>query len=192
MTEVENSHIELVKSGNTEAWNFVRKNFEAGLRSRAAQLLRNSGLDEHVGADDLVQETWLKAWNKRESFRGETVPQYVKWLLTILKNTFIDKHRKRPFELSAPAALANAIGPSKTPSENVRMAERDSSLIANLEKLDSLTRVIITLKHFKGLTFREIADRVGKNPNSVASIYRRAMVRLKSKLTDGSSASAIS
>ena len=71
------------------------------------------------------------------------------------------------------------------------MAERDSSLIANLAKLDSLTRVIITLKHFKGLTFREIADRVGKNPNSVASIYRRAMVRLKSKLTDGSSASVM-
>lgn len=153
--KVNESHIQQIIAGNLDVWIFVEEAFEAGLRSRASQFLRGSHLVKRVSVDDLVQETWLKAWNKRATFRGTSVPEFVKWLLTILKNTYIDKHRKSPFELSEPTILNNVIGPTVTPSETFRLQERDSSLKAMLARLDRLTREIITLKHFEGLTFRE-------------------------------------
>ena len=185
------AHIERVKNGSPDAWGFVQENFEAGLYSRAARLLQSSQLAGQVSADDLVQETWLKAWDRICTFQGTRVAELIKWLLTILKNTFIDKCRKGRFELSAPVRLENAIGPTMTPSEAVRLQERDMRVTAVLAKLDKLTREIITLKHFEGLTFREIGELLGKNPNSVASIYRRAMASLKNKLSDGSSGSML-
>lgn len=188
---VTEAHIERIKKGSPEVWGFVKESFEAGLYSRAVRLLQGSQLAGQVSADDLVQETWLKAWDRICTFQGTRVPELIKWLLVILKNTFIDKCRKNRFELSAPVNLENAIGPTMTPSETVRLQERDMKVTDVLANLDKLTRQIITLKHFEGLTFREIAEMVGKNPNSVASIYRRAMVGLKNKLSDGSSASML-
>jgi RNA polymerase sigma-70 factor (ECF subfamily) len=185
------AHIEKIKKGSPEAWGFVKENFETGLYSRAVRLLQGSQLSGQVSADDLVQETWLKAWDRICTFRGTRVPELIKWLLAILKNTFIDKCRKGRFELSAPVNLENTIGPTMTPSETVRLQERDTRVTAILAKLDRMTREIITLKHFEGLTFREIGEMLGKNPNSVASIYRRAMAGLKNKLSDGSSASIL-
>ena len=188
---VTEAHVESIKSGSPEVWGFVKENFEAGLYSRAVRLIQGSQLAGHFSADDLVQETWLKAWDRICTFRGTRVPELIKWLLAILKNTFIDKCRKTKFELSAPVNLENAISPTMTPSEAVRLEERDTRVSAVLGKLDKLTRQIITLKHFEGLTFREIGELLEKNPNSIASIYRRAMVGLKNKLSDGSSASIL-
>jgi len=181
------SHIKQIKIGNPEAWKFVRDDFEVGLRYQATRLLQNSRIAETVTVDDLVQETWLKAWNGRSSFRGSKVPEFVKWLLVILKNTYFDKCRKGRFELTSPFEIENQIGSEKTPSEIVSLAENDSKLAAMLAKLDMHARRIIKLKHVEGLTFREIAKRLGKNPNSVASIYRRALRALKTRLAESSS-----
>jgi RNA polymerase sigma-70 factor (ECF subfamily) len=185
--KVTDAHIEQIKVGNEEAWKTAKEDFESGLRSRASQLLRNSGLIEKATEDDLVQDTWLKAWNGRASFKGSTVPEFVKWLLVILKNTHIDKCRQRKFELTSPSKVENTAGSVKTPSEIVRLDEHDTYVNGIVATLDSLTRKIIRLKHIDGLTFREIADVLGRNPNSVASIYRRALRSLKSRFTFGSS-----
>jgi RNA polymerase sigma-70 factor (ECF subfamily) len=185
--KVTDTHIEQIKVGNEEAWKTVKEDFESGLRSRASQLLRNNGFIEKATEDDLVQDTWLKAWNGRASFRGSTVPEFVKWLLVILKNTYVDKCRQRKFELTSPSIVESTLGSVKTPSEIVRLDEHDTYVNGIVATLDSLTRNILKLKHVDGLTFREIADVLGKNPNSVASIYRRALQGLKGRFVLGSS-----
>lgn len=181
------SHIEQIKLGNPEAWKFVQDDFEVGLRYQAIGLLQNSRLVGTVTADDLVQETWLKAWNGRASFRGSQVTEFVKWLLVILKNTFYDKCRKGHFELTSSFEIDNTIGAEETPSRIVSKAEKDSKVAAMLARLDMHARQIIKLKLSDGLTFREIAQQLGKNPNSVASIYRRALHVLQSRLDESSS-----
>jgi len=105
----------------------------------------------------------------------------------ILKNTFFDKCRKGHFELTSPFEIDNRIGSVETPSKIVSKAEKDSNVAAMLEKLDRHAQRIIKLKCVDGLTFREIAQRLGKNPNSVASIYRRALHILRSRLGESSS-----
>lgn len=180
-------HIEQLKRGIPEAWKFVREDFEVGLRYQATGLLQNSRLAEKVAVDDLVQETWLKAWNGRASFRGSTVPEFVKWLLVILKNTYFDKCRKGHFELTSPFEIDNRIGAAETPSAIVSKAENDSRLAAMMANLDRHAQRIINLKHVDGLTFREIANQLGMNPNSVASVYRRALQVLKSRIAESSS-----
>lgn len=57
------------------------------LRAFALSLTRN-----HAGADDLVQETVLKAWAKLDSYKEGT--NLRAWLFTILRNTFISMRRR--------------------------------------------------------------------------------------------------
>ena len=63
-----------------------------GLRAFAVSLTKNS-----VAADDLVQETLLKAWRSRQSF--QTGSNLEAWLFTILLNTYYTIHRKRAREV---------------------------------------------------------------------------------------------
>lgn len=62
------------------------------LRAFARSLTRN-----HTSADDLVQETILKAWTKLDSFEEGT--NLRAWLFTILRNTFISMKRKGRYEV---------------------------------------------------------------------------------------------
>lgn len=184
---VTDSQIAQIRSGNSEIWRIVEEDFEPGLRSQAKRLVRTNELTQ-ISAEDLVQETWFKAWNARGSFRGTTITEFIKWLLVILKNTYIDKCRKKShFELTVPTRFENTIGHENTPSENVRMAEKDNHVSTMLGSLDKMSRRIIDLKN-DGLKFHEIAKMLGMNPNTVASIYRRSIQKLKQSLIslDGS------
>ncbi len=182
------SQIAQIRDGNGDVWRIMEEDFEPGLHSQAQKLVSSNEYLTQVSAEDLVQETWFKAWNARETFRGTTITEFIKWLLVILKNTFIDKCRKRSnFELTGPAILDNAIGYENTPSKIVRMAEKDRRLSSLLSGMDKLSRRIIDLKN-DGLKFHEIASALGMNPNTVASTYRRAIMKLKESMIniDGS------
>lgn len=67
------------------------------------------------------------------------------------------------------------------------MAEKDRRVSSMLGSLDKLSRRIIDLRN-DGLKFHEIAKMLGMNLNTVASIYRRSLQKLKQSLInlDGS------
>ena len=65
----------------------------------------------HEDADDLTQETFIKAWNSIEKFRGDS--QISTWLYRIAINetlTFLEKNRNNTISLNSPeGAIANSI-----------------------------------------------------------------------------------
>ena len=56
--------------------------------------------------------------------------------------------------------------------------ELKTQLQCCIEKLDPVSREILVLRHYEDLKFIEMADHLGKNINTVAGIYRRAMRQL--------------
>ena len=185
--KITDSEIEQIKAGKVEVWKLAQEDFQHGLSSQARKLLHSNQQLKNVSAEDLVQETWLKAWSRRSTFVGTTALEFVKWLLVILKNTFIDFCRKKTnFELSVPSRLENAIGNEKTPSENYRVAEKESRLADLMDGMDQRSRKIVMLKNKDGLKFHEIAKRLDLNLNTVTSIYRRAVIKLRLEVSDSS------
>lgn len=181
--------LDKVTSGDAATWTGVKEEFEAGLFSYAVGLLKGNRLMKKISAEDLVQDTWLKAWNHRKTFHGSQASDLAKWLTTILKNVFLDKCRGFNLEITMPTWFDGQTSTLGTPSQIAMIAERQTRISEMLNRLGKLNQKVVMLKHINGLKFREIAELLGKNPHSVASIYRRSLLVLKSRLAESSSAS---
>jgi len=172
-----------LKTGDEIAWNELCDNFRLGLISKTRFMLRTMGDRKDIVAEDLVQETFLKAWKQRATFRGDTTQQFAKWLLTILRNHFIDCCR-RPVRETLLATWFGVEGDDDSPSGQLISIESESELHACLAELKPNYQEVINMRIFEGLKFHEIAEQSGANINTVASIYRRGIQQLFALIVD--------
>ena len=175
--------IQKLKGGDQDAWDFLCRMFESGLVGKTRLLLKTSSLKKKVVPEDLVQETLLRAWKSRESFRGDTTAQFSKWLLQILRNHFIDSCGAIKRDVSiitwhGEQLNSDEVEGGETPSYHAMNEEQESQLHVSLCRLDPSERKIIDLRCFEGMKFCEIAEATGININTVAGIYRRSIRKL--------------
>ena len=166
-----------LKSGDEAAWNGLFDKYRAGLLSKTRYMLGTSSLKEKQNAEDLVQETLLKAWKQHESFRGETTSQFAKWILTILRNTYLDACRGAPKELQA-STWFGITDQNTSPSAEMISLEEEADLHACLAEIELEYQEVVVLRHFEGLKFGEIAERLGIKLDVAAGRYRRGIRQL--------------
>ncbi|MDH3296935.1 MAG: sigma-70 family RNA polymerase sigma factor [Gemmatimonadota bacterium] len=147
--------------------------------------LRLTGGDE-PRAEDLVQDTILKAYRSWDRF--ETGTNCRAWLMTILRNTFINEFRRLK---SRPAAVEFEEIAERPPSDAMyeadpegRIFERiiDTEVIAAIEELPDDFRIPIVLSDLEGLAYQEIADLLDIPVGTVKSRLFRARKRLQGRL----------
>ena len=83
-----------LKEGDENSWTSLVELFTPGLAGKAHVLLRSSKLSAKLTPDDLLSETFAKAWKHHRLIRGQSTFQVAKWLLTIMTNSFRDHYRK--------------------------------------------------------------------------------------------------
>ena len=141
-------------------------------------------------AMDLSQEAFLKIFRAKETFRdGEP---FLPWFHRILRNTcfsFLRKQRRlRKTSLSAKDdedgdwELVDQSGPA--PSDNLEGEERTELFRIAFEKLAAKDREIIALRHFKELSYREIAETLDIPQGTVMSRLFHARRKLREALKD--------
>jgi RNA polymerase sigma-70 factor, ECF subfamily len=144
-------------------WNFELDElpYRAQLHRTALRLTRS--VDR---AEDLLQDTYLKAYRRYDSFRPGT--NLRAWLFTILKSTFINEYRQRKqrpplvaftnFEETLESALVPVHGSvSRTPEDEVVEASLDGDVRRALAELPAAYRVVVLLADIEGHTYREVA-----------------------------------
>ncbi|HUF55715.1 MAG TPA: sigma-70 family RNA polymerase sigma factor [Thermohalobaculum sp.] len=128
-------------------------------------------------ADDLVQETVMKAWENREKFREGTNMRA--WLFTILRNSYYSEMRKKTREVEdADGALTAAL--SEKGGQEGHMAMRDFRLA--LAELSDDQREALILVGASGFTYEEAAQICNCKPGTVKSRVSRARERLSQLL----------
>lgn len=143
----------------------------------AMSLTRN-----RADAEDLVQETLLRAYKAIGSFDGR-YPRA--WLLTILRNTERNRHRRRRPELLSDPDIAEERGPATEPDDVERRVEDrdfDRAVTAALDELPDNFRRVIELVDVDGLTYQETADLLGVPLGTVMSRLHRARRRIRDLL----------
>lgn len=138
----------------------------------------------HAEAEDLVQDTLLRAFNAIERFDGR-YPRA--WLLTILRNTNINRHRKkRPELLDDPdrtmATVADTSSTGETPEGLVVGATFDAVVEDALAHLPDDFRRTIELVDIQGLAYAEAAEVLGVPVGTVMSRIHRARHRIRDRL----------
>jgi RNA polymerase sigma factor (sigma-70 family) len=146
-----------------------------GLRAFAMSLISNE-----ARADDLVQETLLKAWARQEQFVAGT--NLKAWLCTILRNQFYTEIRKRKREVEDAdgAMAAEMIAPAAQ--------EHGSDLQTvwqYIDRLPPLQREALLLVGAQGLTYEAAAEIMGCEVGTVKSRVSRARALLAGKLGIG-------
>lgn len=138
------------------------------LRAFALSLSRNPSV-----ADDLVQETVLKAWAKLDTFAEGTNMRA--WLFTILRNTFYSGARKGKREVpDIDGAYAAQL--SQKPDHDGRLALRDFAVA--FAKLPDEQREVLILIGASGLSYDEAAETCGCAVGTIKSRLNRARARL--------------
>ena len=124
-------------------------------------------------ADDLVQDTIVKAWSHIDKFQPGTNMQA--WLFTILRNTFYSDRRKHRREVPDPDGL-HAASLFELPEHDGKLAFRDFHRA--FLKLSPEHREVLILVGASGFTTEQTAEMIGIAVGTVKSRTSRARKRL--------------
>ncbi|WP_425092151.1 RNA polymerase sigma factor [Tropicimonas sp. S265A] len=138
------------------------------LRAFARSLTRNPS-----SADDLVQDTIVKAWSNIDSFQAGTNMRA--WLFTILRNTFYSLKRKRKREVEdTEGDMAERL--SEKPRHDGRLAMRDFAQA--FEQLPDEQREALLLVGASGFAYEEAAAMCDCKVGTIKSRVNRGRKRL--------------
>ncbi len=141
----------------------------------ATSITRNS-----ADAEDLVQDTLVRAFRAVDRFDGAH-PRA--WLLTILRNTEINRHRRRRPELLDDPAAPNDVESNDPGPEALVVGETfDTVVHAALADLPEKFRRVVELVDINGLNYAEAAQILDVPPGTVMSRLHRARKRMRDRL----------
>lgn len=132
-------------------------------------------------ADDLVQETFLRAWRARERFEGRASVRT--WLYRIATNVFLDSQKaasRRTSPVGDVLETSTAIGPYPCLEDAVAADEVvELALIAALMHLPPRQRAAFVLRDVSGWTPAEIAEALGGSVATANSLVQRARATVR-------------
>jgi len=144
---------------------------QAAIRAFLRRLLAG----DHAAADDLAQETFLAAYSKLHTWKGDA--QLSTWLHSIAYRKFLERlRREKRFDLMAEVPEPATSG--RLPAEDEILAQQLMGL------LDATDRACLTLSYAVGLLHEEIAEIVDLPVGTVKSRVHRAKLKLQDWLSD--------
>jgi RNA polymerase sigma-70 factor (ECF subfamily) len=164
------------QSGDQAAFAEIVRCYQRAVYRVAYGLTRNAS-----DSDDVVQETFLRAWQSLARFRvGE--PLYP-WLARIAVNTsfsLLRRRKRRPETAIEPLMSAGRQWAGKDdPEENAALSERELKLQAAFARLSEEHRAVLVLRVMEDLSYDEIARTLKVPMGTVMSRLSRARVELK-------------
>lgn len=128
-------------------------------------------------AADAVQEALLKAWNRRDEFRGES--DLDTWIHRIALNAAIDLMRRRKPQAADELDADQLVAPSASPDSEYTQQALGRDLAAAMQRLTTMERQTFLLKHIEGWRLEEIAESLQTNANNIKQALFRAVRKLR-------------
>ncbi len=162
--------VERVKKGDRQAFAELVRNHQRGLTRLAFRFVRDLAT-----AEDVVQDTFIKAYQKIDSFAARS--SFKSWLYQILVNTARNHLRDHRGEAPMQETLMVAILPQ---AEKALLDESLKSLVqAEINQLPLKQRTALVLRIFEDLSFKEIAEIMSCPYDTAKANYRHAILRLQ-------------
>jgi RNA polymerase sigma-70 factor (ECF subfamily) len=151
-------------------------------RARVVALARRMLAADPEEAEDVAQEAFVAAYDKRQSFRpGEP---FRPWLYRIAVNRCLDRLRarsRRPDVLDL-SGIPEPASPAPDPAQALLAGEGDRRLASAVAALPPKLRAVFLLRHLDDLSYEEIAAATGVPLGTVKTHLFRARAHLRAAL----------
>jgi len=138
-------------------------------------------------AEDLVQETLLRAYDRFDTYRSDGSPRA--WLHTIMRNLFYNMYRKKsrePRQISLENADGTAIeqptAPNASPERQVLSQLEGAALLQAVRTLPEEYRRVVAMADLQGMAYQEIAEDLAIPVGTVRSRLSRGRERVRRSL----------
>lgn len=157
----------------------------------------DSRLSGRVDADDIIQEAWIRAVDRIDSFLRDASRSTYIWFRMIVTQTMVDLHRRHVGAQKRSAAkdvsihggwssdstsvslARHLLGHLTSPSAAAVRAELSKQLEAALITMSEIDREVLALRHFEELTNSETAMVLEMTEQAASARYVRALARLR-------------
>ncbi|MFL5523935.1 MAG: RNA polymerase sigma factor [Gemmatimonadaceae bacterium] len=137
---------------------------------------------ERDGIDELVQDTFIRAFNSLDSFRGESSLRT--WLFTIERRLMLDRRRaERRSRETVPVQDSDQVSEYGA-LDGLIAEEAQERVRKSLDALSPTQREVFTLRVQQGLSYKEIAEVVGSTEGATRVHYHNAIQKVKEFLRD--------
>jgi RNA polymerase sigma-70 factor (ECF subfamily) len=136
---------------------------------------KSGNIDE---AEDIVQEAFLKIWEKRETIIQSTVKSL---LYTIAGNIFLNRWQHRNVEIQFALQYVSE-GTSSSPEYDLEMKEFDEKLQNALSALTEKNRTVFLMNRIDRMTYQEIANTLNISVKAVEKRMNKALTFLRETL----------
>jgi RNA polymerase sigma-70 factor (ECF subfamily) len=180
--------VEQTLGGDRDAYRVLVERHSRTVYRMAYRMMGNA-----YDAEDVVQESFLRAYQKLRQFAGNA--NFGTWVYRIAANYAIDRLRKRNTEEARrerpsktdedslevdPLSQVRDISPS--PEQLARSVQLGERMKAALEELSPAERTAIVMRHWDGCGIEEIAEVLKSNSNATKNTVFRAVQKLRRAL----------
>lgn len=193
IVDADHALVELAKTGNERAFEMLVIKYQRRLERLVGRMVRDDG-----AMQDIVQESFIRAWRALANFRGEA--QFYTWLYRIAVNT-AKKHlmdlKRNPVipestlrgmqtdddETSQEQSPLNSLATtSETPESAYAAKEIGEAVNAAMDALPEELRQAITLRELEGLSYEEISEMMNCPIGTVRSRIFRAREAISARI----------
>lgn len=188
-TATDQEVVALAREGRETGYRELVRRYERPVFALVYRMVR----DREV-AEDLAQDTFVKAFNALDSYRPEF--KFSSWLFKIAHNTAIDHLRRRTLDTLSIEGAPHAATPAQLEATALQLESDAPSALARVEALElggeieeaigrlrPEYRSCILLRHVEGLAYEEIAETLDLPLGTVKTYIHRARHELRAALS---------
>ena len=167
-------------TGDQSAFQELVERYQGRLFALTRHYTRNA-----VEIEDIVQDTFLKAFRRLDSFDHRS--SFYTWIYRIATNTILDVLKRRgrsPVQTVEDPEMVGEVAPTDIPAPSADLDAQEICDVTHevLGHLPDIFRTVLVMREFDEMSYQDIADTLGISIGTVESRLFRARARFKDKL----------
>ena len=175
--------LSLYQKGNEEAFEVLLHRHKSRIYTAIYLIVK-----DRYKAEDLLQETFIKAVTTIKSGRYNEEGKFAPWLGRIAHNMAIDSYRKSrrypEIVLEDNSRVFNSMDFSEDSAESMQITRDTQTRLRDfIKELPEEQRQVLVMRHYMDMSFQDIAEKTGVSINTALGRMRYALINLRKKMT---------
>jgi RNA polymerase sigma-70 factor (ECF subfamily) len=175
--------VNLYRNGDEKAFEILVRRYKSRVYTAIYLIVKDS-----YTAEDLLQDTFIKAIGTIKSDRYNEEGKFLPWLMRIAHNLAIDYFRRDKryptIVMEDGSNVFDSLDFSEDSAESIQIKQESHARLREMiDKLPAVQREVLIMRHYGDMSFQEIATATGVSINTALGRMRYALINLRKQMT---------